>query len=433
MRTLCTAEILAVGSELLTPHRSDTNSLYLTSRLNEIGIDVRAKTIVGDDPRDLTAIFQQALLRADVVLLTGGLGPTADDLTREAVAASLGCPLEEHPGILASLRQRFAARNISMPEINRRQAQVPCGAAILPNPHGTAPGLWLDADGDRVVVLLPGPPREMQPMFDHYVKPRLASRSGGRGLRRRVLKITGRPESGVEEVAQPHYRTMTAWEIPVQTTILAAPGQIELHLSATAVDEGAVDATLQRAVDVLAVALGDIVYSTDGRSLPEVVGDALRARHATIAVAESCTGGLVAGRLTDVPGSSEWVTGGITAYANEVKTEQLGVSVRLLEQHGAVSEPVAEAMAAGVRERLHTAVGLSITGIAGPGGGSEAKPVGTVVIAATDGSDRMVRTFRFLGDRSMVRVQATQAALDMVRRLLMAARAGGPGAKPPDR
>jgi nicotinamide-nucleotide amidase len=413
-----TAEILAVGSELLTPYRSDTNSLYLTARLNELGIEVRAKAIVGDSAADLAALFEHALARADLVLLTGGLGPTADDVTRETVAAVLGLPLDEDADILASLRARFAARGVPMPEINRRQARVPRGATILPNLNGTAPGLWIEA-ADRVVVLLPGPPRELQPIFQEHVGPRLAGRTAGRGLRRRVIKITGRPESQVEEIAQPVYRKMADWTTPVDTTILAAPGQIELHLSARGADLDEVDRVLEQAVQMLASTLGDIVFSTDGRNLPDVVGDMLRRRGARVALGESCTGGLVLGRLTDVAGSSEWVLGGITAYADDVKVAQLGVPAELIADHGAVSEPVAAAMAQGARERLGAELGIGVTGIAGPAGGSATKPVGTVVIAVSLGPLEEVRTFRFLGDRQMVRQQATQAALEMARRALM--------------
>ena len=282
---LFTAEILAVGSELLTPHRADTNSLYLTARLNEIGIEVRAKSIVGDNPSDLKAMFAQALERADVVLLTGGLGPTADDITREAVADSLNLPLQEDPDILASIRGRFASRGVPMPAINHRQALVPRGAAIVPNVNGTAPGLWIDTQ-QHVVVLLPGPPRELQAMFEALVQPRLAERTGGRGVRRRVIKITGRPESQVDEIAQPVYQGMADWPIPVHTTILAAPGQIELHLSARGPDLVAVDRVLDDAVQKLTAVLGDIVFSRDGRALAEVVGDLLRDRGKQIAVAE---------------------------------------------------------------------------------------------------------------------------------------------------
>jgi nicotinamide-nucleotide amidase len=417
MRELASAEILAVGSELLTPHRTDTNSLYLTSQLNELGIALRTKCVVGDSQADLIDVFTLALARTDVVLLTGGLGPTADDITREGIARALDLPLHEDADVLRAIQARFALRGVQMPEINRRQAQVPKGAVVLPNPNGTAPGLWIDV-GEQVVVLLPGPPRELQPMFESHVRPRLAGRTGSTQLRRRVLKITGKPESAVEQASQPLYSKMLEWAVPVATTILAAPGQIELHLSARGDDVDLVDRVLAEAVQTLAVALGDIVFSTDGRGLPEVVGQLLLDRGATVAVAESCTGGLVLGRLTDVPGSSAWVVGGVTAYANEVKVTALGVPAAMIAEHGAVSEPVAQAMADGVRERLGADLSVSVTGIAGPSGGSADKPVGTVVIA-TGGSRSLIRTFRFPGDRLMVRTQAVQAALDMLRRTLL--------------
>ncbi len=408
-----TAEILAVGSELLGLHRQDTNSLFLTSRLHEIGIDVRAKSIVGDDKRDLASFLRQAMERADLVITTGGLGPTSDDLTREVVSEVLGRRLEESAEILAAIRARFERRRLTMPEANRRQALVPSGAIVLPNLHGTAPGLWIEAAG-RIVVLLPGPPRELEPMFDAGAMPRLRALSGGREIRRRVIKITGRPESLVEDVAFPIYSRFQSGATPIETTILAAPGQVELHLSARGQDRGAMDAALESAVRELASALAPAVFSVDGRSIEVVVGDALRDRGWRIAVAESCTAGLVLARLTEVSGSSAWVVGGIVAYDNDVKRQDLGVSAEVLAAHGAVSEPVARAMAEGVRARLGADVGVAVTGIAGPTGGSEAKPVGTVVISVA-AEQTVARTFLFPGDRQMVRQQSVMAALDMVR------------------
>jgi nicotinamide-nucleotide amidase len=287
---------------------------------------------------------------------------------------------------------------------------------VLANVNGTAPGLWIDA-GARVIVLLPGPPRELEPMFDAGVAPHLVSPDRPRHLRRRVLKITGRAESQVEEIAQPIYAPLAGGAVPIETTILAAPGQIELHLQATGPDVAVLDRRLEEATTRLAAALAPFVFSLDGRTLEAVVGDRLRERGWRIAVAESCTGGLVLGRLTDVPGSSAWVAGGVVAYANDVKTVALGVPAVLIEAHGAVSEPVAVAMAEGVRRRLGGDVGVSVTGIAGPGGGSAAKPVGTVVIAVNTTATE-VRTFAFTGDREMIRRHATAAALDLVRRTL---------------
>ena len=418
MRPLRTAEILAVGSELLTPFRSDTNSLVLTSRLNDLGISVIGKAIVGDDVGVVSATVRAALSRADLVVLTGGLGPTDDDVTRDAVADAIGVELDEDPAILAAIEARFARRKVPMPAINRRQAMVPRGGVVLPNPSGTAPGLWIER-GDRVVVLLPGPPREMRTILDGDVSARLAARSGERRVERRVIRTTGRPESTIDEIASPIYTPWKAASPAIETTILAGGGQIELHLAATSDGTPAAADALDRGVAQLAAALGDVVISTDGRPIEVVVGDALQARRWTIATAESCTGGGIASRLTDIAGSSAYVAGGVIAYADAVKTAALGVPPEMIAAHGAVSEPVAIAMADGARRKLGADVGLSVTGIAGPGGGSAAKPVGTVFIAlALPNQPTTARAFLFLGDRALVRAQSAINALDLVRRAL---------------
>ena len=409
--------VIAVGSELLTPSRTDTNSLIITERLNAVGYDVRLKMIVGDSVEELAQAFSAALAWADLIVLTGGLGPTEDDVTRDAVARVLETPLDEDPAIVEGIRARFARRSMTMPEINRRQAMVPRGAVVLENANGTAPGLWLER-GRTAMLLLPGPPREMTPMLDAVVAARIAPRSGGAGLFRRVLRITGRSESDVDSQAQPIYGPWTARPIPISTTILAMLGQIELHLTARADSRAAADAVLDAAVAELRAALGDVVYSIDGRPLEAVVGELLRKRRATIAVAESCTGGLLTSRLTDVPGSSDYVDRGVVCYSNRAKVELLGVPEELIAQHGAVSEPVSSAMAAGIRSRSGAGVGVGVTGIAGPGGGTPEKPVGTVAIAVQTDDDARVRTFQFVGGREMVKFQASQAALNMVRLLL---------------
>jgi nicotinamide-nucleotide amidase len=414
MTEIRSAEIVAVGTELLTPFRADTNSLWLTARLNELGIEVRGKAVVGDEAADLRVVLRQALGRADLVVTTGGLGPTADDVTRDAVAGVLGRELIPDDRVLAAIRQRFTDRGLAMAESNVRQAQVPDGAEVLDNLVGTAPGLWIEAEG-RVCVLLPGPTRELQPMFDSGVAPRLRERTGGRMVRRRIIALTGQPESKVDEIAQPIYSTFVGEAVPIATTILASPGRIELHLSATGADTDALERALDAGVARLRGALGSAVFSTDGSRLEEVVARQLVGRGLKLAVAESCTGGLVLGRLTDVPGSSAWLMGGVVAYDNAVKTGMLGVPAELIEAHGAVSEPVAGAMARGVRERLGATIGVAVTGIAGPAGGTPAKPVGTVAIAL-DGPTSVVRTFRFGGNRIMVRQFSVAAALDMVRR-----------------
>jgi nicotinamide-nucleotide amidase len=415
---LRTAEIIAVGSELLGTTRIDTNSLYITDRLSGLGIEVHVKSVVGDDRSDLAAVFRQALTRADVVVFTGGLGPTDDDLTREVVADVLGLPMTLDEAILDKIRARFARRGLTMPEVNRRQAQVPRGAIVLDNPNGTAPGLFLDHEG-HAVVLLPGPPREMQPMFDGVCAGPLSERAGAERIYRTSLFITGLGESHVEQAAQPIYARWRDGSPPMATTILAAMGQVELHLSVRDADGARARRMLDDARGELLGALGEHVYSTDGRKMEEVVGDLLKARGLTIAAAESCTGGLLMSRLTDVPGSSAYVRAGVIAYDNADKQRLLDVPEALLAQHGAVSEPVAVAMAEGIRARTGADVAVGITGIAGPGGGTPQKPVGTVVISVlAPGADAYVRTFQFIGERTQVKFQSTQAALNRVRRML---------------
>ena len=412
--------ILAVGSEMLTPFRVDTNSLFITDRLNEIGYDVRLKAVVADDVDELARVIDGALGWADLVVITGGLGPTEDDITRDAVARVLGMPCDVSEDVVDRIRARFARRGMTMPENNRRQAMVPRGATMLENANGTAPGLWL-VHGRTSIVVLPGPPREMQPMLEAVIGDRIAPAAGGAGLFRRVLRLTGRAESDVDARAHPIYGRWTSQEVPISTTILAVLGQVELHLTARANARADADAALDAAVQELLQAFGPAVYSIDGRTLEAVVGDLLRARRMTIAVAESCTGGLLASRLTDVPGSSDYVERGAVCYSNRAKTEMLGVPGGLIAEHGAVSEAVARAMAQGIRSRAGTNVGVGVTGIAGPGGGTEQKPVGTVAIATIVDDEERVRSFQFLGGRDLVKFQAAQSALNMVRLMLLRA------------
>jgi nicotinamide-nucleotide amidase len=419
VKPLARAAVIAVGSELLTPLRIDTNSLFITEQLNLLGIDVTLKAVVGDDRVGLRDQLLAALARVDLVILTGGLGPTDDDLTREAVAEALGRPLAEDESITVRLRARFAARGftVPMPENNRRQAMVPEGARVIENGRGSAPGLWVDY-GERVVLLLPGPPRELKPMLTALVDGDLRQRASGASLVRRIVRITGRIESQTDEALHPLYLEWEQGSPPIAATILAALGQIEVHLSTRAASKGEADAALEQAVGHVRGVLGADVFSTDGRAMEDVVGDLLASKSLRIALAESCTGGLVTSRLTDVPGSSRYVDRAVVTYANEAKTELLGVPQSLLAAHGAVSEPVAVAMATGARTRAAVEVGLGVTGIAGPGGGSPEKPVGTVAIAVAIGSLTRSRLFRFHGEREQVKFQASQAALDMVRRML---------------
>ena len=413
---LRSAEVIAVGSELLGHTRLDTNSLFISERLSGLGIELLTKTVVGDDRKRLSDIFRQSLSRADLVVVTGGLGPTDDDLTRDAVAEVLDRALIEDPAIVERIRERFARRGMRMPEINRRQAQVLAGALVLDNPNGTAPGQYLDRPA---VILLPGPPRELQPMLNALCEGALGARVSGERIFRRSLFITGRSESHVEEAAQPIYSTWRSASPPIETTILATPGQIELHISLRSADPRAGDEAIAAAQQLLIDALAPDVFSSDGRMMEEIVGGLLRDRHWTIAAAESCTGGLLLSRLTDVPGSSDYVVGGAVLYSNQLKTSLAGVGGELIAAHGAVSEPVAMALAEGIRTRTGADVTVGITGIAGPGGGSEAKPVGTVAIAViVPGAPPRVRTFRYPGGRTQIKFLASQGALDMVRRLI---------------
>ena len=412
------AWIVAVGSELLTPFRVDTNSLAITERLNTIGCEIGFKAVVGDDVDALADVLRRGIGAVDLIVCTGGLGPTEDDITRDALARVLDVPMDEDEAIAEELKRRFERRGMVMQAINRRQAMVPRGAIVLENSRGTAPGLWIERDGTGI-ALLPGPPREMKPMLEALVVDRLAPKTSGAGLFRRVLKITGQPESEVDARAQPIYGRWLTAPVPIATTILAVMGQIELHLSASAKNKAEADEALDAAVNELAQRLGPMVYSTDGRGLEAVIGDLLRAKHLSIAVAESCSGGLLSSRLTDVPGSSDYFDRGAVCYSNAAKIDWLGVPEPLIAAHGAVSEPVARAMADGIRTRAGSDVAIGITGIAGPGGGTPEKPVGTVSIAVLTPNGDKIRTFQFIGGRDMVKFQSAQAAMNMLRLLLL--------------
>jgi nicotinamide-nucleotide amidase len=408
------AEIIAVGSELLALGRTDTNSVHITGRLATLGIDVIAKSIVRDHRADLAAAFRLALTRADLVVVTGGLGPTDDDLTREAASDALGVGLHEDDVQLARIQERFTRRGLTMPDINRRQAYILDGAVRLDNQYGTAPGQWLPV-GEKAVLLLPGPPREMVPMLDEVMAAHLATRAGTQRTYRRTVRVAGRTESHVESLMQPLYAIWTKWPHPVDATILAAYGRIDVHLFVHADNADEAHGILEEAVALATAVLGASVYATDDRELEQVAGEALKARGWRVATAESCTGGMLGWRLTSVPGSSAWVEGGVIVYSNALKTMLADVPADLIETHGAVSEAVARALARGVRARTGAEVGVAITGVAGPGGGSEAKPVGTVFVAIETPEFTACRHARFVGDRAIVRQQASTAALDMLR------------------
>ncbi|HEV2860652.1 MAG TPA: competence/damage-inducible protein A [Pyrinomonadaceae bacterium] len=408
------AEIIAVGSELLTPLRTDTNSLWLTERLNGLGVEVRQKTIVGDDDARLEESIRDALKRSNVVVLTGGLGPTEDDVTRKIAARALGRRLMLDDRVLEDIRAKFQHWGRKMPEINARQAMVVEGAEVLDNPNGTAPGMYVEHDS-RVVVLLPGPPREMRPMFQNLVEPKLGAKAGGVKVARRVLRVAGMGESAVDERIAPVY---TQHKNP-QTTILFNRSEIEIHLTSQGKTEAEAELLLDGLAGQIEERLGDAVFAFRGETMEEVVGLRLAVSGFTVAVAESCTGGLIAQRLTEVPGSSSYFMEAVVTYSNEAKTRLLGVPAELIEARGAVSAEVAEAMAEGVKRRAGTDFGLSVTGIAGPGGGTEEKPVGLVYIALSDDAHTEHRRIMLPGDRHLIRWRASQAALDLLRRRLI--------------
>jgi nicotinamide-nucleotide amidase len=405
------AEIIAVGSELLTPYFTDTNSLFLCAGLNEIGITVSFKTIVGDDEKDLAEALTTALRRSPLVLAMGGLGPTEDDRTREVFARILKRKLVFRGDVLDAIRARFGRRGLAMPPANRKQAYAIEGAEILGNPNGTAPGLWFD-DGRRRIALLPGPPRELEPMFENHLRPRLASLGRGRVIRR-TIRLTGIGESLMESRMRDIYKGLPAG---VGLTTLAAPGDLSIHLTAQAGDgEDAAGRRLDRLVKRILRRLAPWVYSTGGENLECVVGRLLGEAGQTVSAAESCSGGLLSHRLTNVPGSSGWFLESVVTYSDASKRRRLGVPSSLLERHGAVSGPVARAMAEGIRRRSGSDFGLGITGIAGPAGASPRKPVGLVYIALSHPRGTALRRSNFIGGREQVKFQSSQKALDLLR------------------
>jgi nicotinamide-nucleotide amidase len=423
------AEIIAVGSEMLTPHRQDTNSLYLTAGLNDLGVSVAFKTIVGDNRRHLVSAIRIALGRADIVLLSGGLGPTEDDLTRECLAEVLNVKLHRDPNVVATLRERFAARRIPLPPNNLKQGDVLEGAHLLPNAYGSAPGQYIDtvwpprdgsAPGDtfrKIVILLPGPPKELKPLFDTECRPRLSAALPAFHLARRMLRMALIPESTVDARCAPLYSQFE----DVETTILAGHAEIQLHFVCSKPSPAAANARVDAVADIIAREMGDDIFSAEGESLEEVVLLMLGLRSQTLAVAESCTGGWLGERLTAVPNSSRVFLGGAITYSDASKTAFAGVDPSLIAEYGAVSDQVARAMAEGIRQRAGASLGLSITGIAGPsvpGGADSGKPVGLVYVGLADGEDTQVRQLQITGDRERIRLWSTQHALEMLRRSL---------------
>ena len=412
------AEIVAIGSELLTPFRQDTNSLYLTEKLNLLGVEVIFKTVVGDNRQHLTAAARLAISRADIIIFMGGLGPTEDDLTREAVAEALELKLYRDTEVIQSLERRFAARKMKMSANNLKQADVIAGAVVLPNANGTAPGQWLTgvSDGrEKIIVLLPGPPHELKALFEQQCMDLLRAKLPQQFIATRTVKIAMMAESQCDARIAPIYNRF----VDVQTTILAGAGEIQVHLKSRSHSLEAAQERVDQLVEKIEEELDDLVFSDNGDSLEQIVGYYLQMRNATLAVAESCTGGLLAERITSVSGSSRYFLGGAVVYSNKLKTKFAAVPQDLIKKYGAVSAEVAKAMAEGIRERCGATFGVGITGVAGPTGGTPDKPVGLVfhALAGDRGTDVVERNFH--GDRKRVRWFAAQQALDMIRRKVM--------------
>ncbi len=423
------AEIIAAGSEMLTPFRQDTNSLFLTAGLNELGVQVAFKTIVGDNFAHLTSAAAIAIARADIVVFSGGLGPTEDDLTREAVAAALGIEVHPDPAILTQLYKRFAARKMAMPPNNVKQADLIDGAAILPNQNGSAPGQYLDTtvtgpDGQthrKIVILLPGPPKELKPLFDEQVKPRLAASLPPRHLATRELRMALIPESHVDARCAPIYKQYP----DIETTILAGAAEIQLHFLCAKPTAAEAQAAIDDLTEKIEAEMDDAIFSSHGESLEEVVLLNLGLRSLTLATAESCTGGLLAQRLTAIAGSSRYFLGGAVVYSDALKTIFADVPAQLVTEKGPVSAEVASALAQGIRVRTGASLGIAITGIAGPASGAPnsrnsgpdaEKPIGLVYIALSDAHQTHVTELHLIGDRERIRWWASQHALEMIRR-----------------
>ena len=408
------AEIIAVGSEMLTSQRIDTNSLYITDQLNALGVEVRRKLIIGDDHVLLADAVRSALEHAGIVILTGGLGPTEDDVTRQAVADALSRELVFSQQICDAIEERFRRRQRKMAEINKRQAYLVEGAEILPNANGTAPGQWIANDG-RVVIMLPGPPGELKPLFANECIPRLTKLLPAQVIRARFYRVTGFTESDLDALIAPVY---TKYTNPA-TTILASPGDIQIHLRARCGSAEDAERLLAEVGDPIEELLGKHLFSRNGDPLEAIVGTLLRERGATLSIAESCTGGMVGERVTSVAGSSDYFLGGFVTYTDRLKIDLLGVDPALLAQHTAVSKEVARAMAEGARIRTGSTFAISITGEAGPESSTGA-PVGTIFVgfAGPDGPPEALR-FAMPGDRPRIRGFATQAALDLLRRRLL--------------
>jgi nicotinamide-nucleotide amidase len=417
------AEVLSIGTELLLGSIIDSNAAYVAEQLAAVGIDVVWKTTVGDDEGRIGEALRLALNRSEIVIATGGLGPTEDDMTCRAIAAVLARPVVRDDAVLEAIRRRFSDRGMVMPKNNERQALIPEGAVVLANLRGTAPGLLIRTGDGRVVVAMPGVPSEMRPMLTEQVIPRLREEVGvGPRIRSRVLKTCGIAESQLDTAIGDLMRSARNPSIGLR----ALPGEVHIRLTVRAESSDEAERRLDDLEAKLRVRLGDLLFGRDGDRLEEIAGRLLLEARQTVSVAESCTGGLVCHRLTNLAGSSAYFIRGDVVYSNESKETLLGVPHELIETYGAVSRVVAEAMASGMREAAGTDLALGVTGIAGPGGGSAGKPVGLTFIAIASAEGVSCREFRFLGDRETNKLLASQAALDLLRRRLLSHRDATP-------
>jgi competence/damage-inducible protein CinA-like protein len=409
-------ELVTIGDELLLGFTIDTNAAFAARHLAEIGVEIVRRTTVGDGAEQIAAAVGEALDRTGAVITTGGLGPTADDLTKPSIAALFGRAMRFDAEHFAWMAERWRTRfGREIPAANRQQAMIPDGARKLTNNHGSAPGIWLEDERGRWVAMLPGVPREMRGMLTDTIIPLLRARGAGASVvRSRTLRTTGLPESLIAQRVE-----AIAGGIPeASLAYLPNVDGVDLRLTVRGDTAGAADLRLAAGAERLRAAFGDDVYGEEDAELASVVLDLCRARGLSLAVAESCTGGLVGERITRTPGSSDVFVGGVISYANEIKTALLGVPAAALREHGAVSEEVARAMATGVRERTGAELGLSVTGVAGPDGGTPEKPVGTVWIAVDFAGQVRAALLHSWGDRQEVRQRAAQAVLNLARKML---------------
>jgi nicotinamide-nucleotide amidase len=406
-------ELVTIGDELLLGFTVDTNAAYMARELAAIGVEIVRRATCGDEPEAIAEAVGDALERTGAVITTGGLGPTSDDRTKESIAALFGRGMRLDEDILQRLEQRWAERfKQPLPAPNRQQAMIPEGAEIITNRHGSAPGIWLEDDAGRWVAMLPGVPREMRGMLGDELIPRFRSRTDTASV---VLSATLRTTGIAESLLAERLGEVARGVDGMPLAYLPSPAGVDLRLTARGMSPDAATRALDAGVAALREKTGRFAYATGAEDLAEVVLDLCRAKSLTIAVGESCTGGMLGERLTAIPGSSDVVVGGVIAYSNAIKTQLLGVDAGLIAEHGAVSEPVARAMAEGARVRLNASIGVGITGIAGPGGATPGKPVGTVDLAIAGPWPTEARRSQFIGDRDEIRYRASQAALNMIR------------------